>query len=192
VLRLAAYLHAFPHQSDSGRWRVGKTDNAGTSLGQTPLRAGSVFNFYRPGYVAPGTHGAAAGLVAPEMQLLNESSVAGWVNYMRGSLYYGVGQLNGTISGTAFNRRDLQRDWSPELALAGRAPELVRSITDKLTCGQANDALRAEITNAVRTITIPALNASRTNRAAIAAARRNRVNSAVLLTLASPEFLVQK
>ena len=50
-----------------GRYRVGNTDNAGSSLGQTAMRSPSVFNFYRPGYVAPGTQAAAAGLVAPEM-----------------------------------------------------------------------------------------------------------------------------
>ncbi|MCV5648263.1 DUF1800 family protein, partial [Escherichia coli] len=69
VLRLTAFLRAFNATSDSGRYLVGITDDAGTSLGQSPLRAPSVFNFYRPGYVPPGTALAAAGLVAPEMQI---------------------------------------------------------------------------------------------------------------------------
>ncbi len=192
VLRLSAYLRAFPHKSDTGSWKVGNTDNASNSLGQTPLRAGSVFNFYRPGYVAPGTQAAAAGLVAPEMQLLNETSAAGWVNYMRDNLTAGVGQTNGTVNGVVLNRRDLQRDWSPELALAPRPVELVQSVTDKLLYGQASDALRNDITSTIGKIVIPALNAGGTNQAAIDTAKRNRVNAALLLTLASPEFLVQK
>ena len=190
VLRLSAYLRAFPHASDTGNWRVGNTDNVATSLGQTPLRSPSVFNFYRPGYVPPGTQIAAAGLVAPEMQLVNESSVSAWVNYMRDNLTSGVGQFNGVVGGVTFNRRDLQRNWAPELALASTPSALTSAVTDKLLYGQPADALRTEITNAISRINIPAPNGS--NQAQIDAAKFNRVKSAVLLTLASPEFLGQK
>jgi Protein of unknown function (DUF1800) len=190
VLRLSAYLRAFPHASDTGNWRVGNTDNVATSLGQTPLRSPSVFNFYRPGYVPPGTLTAAAGLVAPEMQLVNESSVSAWVNYMRDNLTSGVGQFNGTVGGVVFNRRDLQRNWAPEMALANRPAELVSAVTDKLLYGQPADALRSEILGAISRINIPAPNGS--NQAQIDTAKFNRVKSAVLLTLASPEFLAQK
>ena len=192
VLRLSAYLRAFPHKSDTGSFKVGNTDSASTSLGQTPLRAGSVFNFYRPGYVAPGTLSAAAGLVVPELQLYNETSASGWVNFMRDNLSSGVGQVNGTVGTTVFNRRDLQHDWSPEMALAARPAELVQSVTDRLLYGQASAALTTAMVNAITKITIPALNAGGTNQAAIDTAKRNRVNSAVLMTLATPEFLVQK
>ena len=192
VLRLSAYLRAFPHTSDTKSFKVGNTDSVATSLGQTPLRAPSVFNFYRPGYVPPGTLTAAAGLVAPEMQLVNETSAAGWVNYMRDNLSNGVGQFNGAVNGVVFNRRDLQRDWSAEMALAPIPAELVRSVTDRLLYGLASDGLRTSIAGAVGKIAIPALNATGTNQAAVDAARRARVNATVLLTLASPEFLTQK
>jgi uncharacterized protein (DUF1800 family) len=192
VLRLSAYLRAYPHKSDTGSWRVGNTDSVATALGQTPLRAPSVFNFYRPGYVAPGTQSAAAGLVAPEMQLVNESSVSGWVNYMRDNLNNGVGQFNGTVNGVVLNRRDLQRDWSGEMALAPRTAELVSAVTDRLMYGTATDALRTDIQTTIAKIVIPALNAGGTNQAQIDTAKRNRVYATVLLTLASPEFLAQK
>jgi uncharacterized protein (DUF1800 family) len=192
VLRLSAYLRAFPHTSDTGNFKVGNTDSASTSLGQTPLRAGSVFNFYRPGYVAPGTQSAAAGLVAPELQLQNESSASGWVNYMRDNLSSGVGQFNGTVNGVVLNRRDLRRDWTAEMALAPRTAELVSSVTDRLLYGQASPALTTAMVTAINKITIPTLNAGGTNQAAIDTAKRNRVYAAVLLTLATPEFLVQK
>ena len=192
VLRLSAYLRAFAHTSDSGNWRVGNTDNPGTSLGQTVLRAPSVFNFYRPGYVAPGTQTAAAGLVAPEMQLLNESSAAGWINFMRDNLASGVGQFNGTVNGVTLNRRDLQRNWAPEMALAGQPAELVASVADKLLPVAAGAVLLADISAAVNSIAIPALNSSGSNQAQIDTARRSRVNAAVLLVLATPEFQVQQ
>ena len=192
VLRLSAYLRAFPHVSDTGNYKVGNTDSAATSLSQTPLRAGSVFNFYRPGYVAPGTQSAAAGLVAPELQLQNESSASGWVNYMRDNLSSGVGQTNGTVNGVALNRRDMRHDWTAEMALAARSTELVTLVTDRLLYGQASTALTTAMVNAINKITIPALNAGGTNQAAIDTAKRNRVYSAVLMTLAAPEFMVQK
>jgi uncharacterized protein (DUF1800 family) len=180
VLRLSAYLRAFPHASDSGHFRVGNTDNPGTALGQTPLRSPSVFNFYRPGFVAPGTGAAARGLVAPELQLASETTAAGYVNYMRDNISAGVG-IN---PGAPLNRRDIQPDFSAELALAGDAAALVDRVTSRLTYGAAGPALKAEIVGAVNAITLPATNAE--------AARRNRVNAAVLLTLAAPEFVVVK
>jgi uncharacterized protein (DUF1800 family) len=192
VLRLSAYLRAFPHTSDTGDFRVGNTDSASTALGQTPLRAGSVFNFYRPGYVAPGTQSAAAGLVVPELQLQNESSAAGWVNFMRDNLSSGVGQFNGTVNGVVLNRRDLRRDWAAEMALAPRSTELVATVTDRLLVGPASAAPTAALVGAIDKITIPALNAAGSNQAAIDTALRNRVYSAVLMTLATPEFMVQK
>lgn len=192
VLRLSAFLRAFPHTSDTGSFKVGNTDSTSTSLGQTPLRAGSVFNFYRPGYVAPGTRSAAAGLVAPELQLQNESSASGWVNYMRDNLSSGVGVYNGTVNGVVFNRRDLRRDWTAEMALAARSTELVASITDKLLYGQASSALTTVMAGAIEKISIPTLNAAGSNQAAIDTAKRNRVYAVVLMTLASPEFMVQK
>lgn len=185
VLRLSAYLRAFPHASDSGRWRVGNTDNPATSLGQTPLRAPSVFNFYRPGYIAPGTASAAAGLVAPELQIAHETSAAGYVNYMRDAVSGGVGATN-----TGFNRRDVQPDFSAELALADQPAALVDRVASKLTYGSAPAALKTEIVTAISAITIPAATGS--NQAQIDAAKRNRVNAAVLLMLVSPEFQVQK
>ncbi|MBI5717973.1 MAG: DUF1800 domain-containing protein [Burkholderiales bacterium] len=186
VLRLAAFLRAFPHTSDSGYYRVGNTDNPGVQLGQSPLRAPSVFNFYRPGFVPPGTATAARGLVAPELQIASETSAAGYVNYMRDNISAGVGIANGA----PFNRRDLQGNYSAEIALAADATALVERVTSRLTYGVAGAALKADIASAVASINVPAFNGS--NQAQIDSARRNRVNAAILLTLASPEFVVLK
>ncbi len=191
VLRLAAFLRAYPHVSASGGYKVGNTDSAATALGQTPLRAPSVFNFYRPGYVVPGGQAAAAGLVTPDMQVVNETSVAGWVNYMRDNLGNGVGQRPAAIAGVT-QPRDLQRNWAPEMALAAQPADLVASVVDKLAYGLTSATTRSDMATAVGKIVIPVLNAGGTNQAAIDTAKRNRVWSAILLTLASPDFLAQK
>jgi uncharacterized protein (DUF1800 family) len=192
VLRLSAYLRAFPHISDTGRWRIGNTDSAANALGQTPLRSPSVFNFFRPGYVAPNTATAAAGLIAPEMQLLNETSAAGWVNYMRDNLSNGVGSFNGTVGTTVFNRRDLQRNWDFELELAVRPESLARFVTQRLLVNQYSEALKNDIAAQVASITVPTPLPDGSNLAAVTAAKRNRIFAALLLTMATPEFLTLK
>jgi uncharacterized protein (DUF1800 family) len=189
VLRLSAYLRAFPHASDTGHWRVGNTDNPATSLGQTPLRSPSVFNYYRPGYVPPGTQAAAAGLAVPEMQITHESSVAGYVNTMRDNILFGVGSSNGTVGGVVLNRRDIQADHGELLKLVSSPEALVDEVLRRLTYAE-HAALRAEIVAAVASIVVPAPNVQGSNQAQIDAARRNRINTALLLTLVAPEFIV--
>ena len=191
VLRLSAFMRAFAHTSDTGYYKVGSTDNPGTALGQTPLRSPSVFNFYRPGYVAPGTTAAARGLQSPEMQIAHETSAAGYVNYMRDNIASGVGQFNTTVGGVARNRRDLQADYSTEIAAATDAAALVDRVLGKLTYGTVPSALRTDIVDAVGRITIPALTGSG-GATAVDNAKRARVNAAILLVVASPEFQVQQ
>ena len=192
VLRLSAYLRAFPFTSDSGNFSVGNTDNASSSLGQTPLRSPSVFNFYRPGYVPPGTEAAKAGLVVPEMQLAQETSAAGYVNYMRDNVNSGVGAYNSTVGGVVRNRRDLQPDFAAEIALADKVPQLLDRLNARLMYGSMPPALKTEIQGAVEKIVIPVPNSTSSNQVAIDTARLNRVKATIFLTLVSPEFQVQK
>jgi uncharacterized protein (DUF1800 family) len=193
VLRMTAYLRAYGARSSSGRWRIGSTDNPGGSLGQSPLRADSVFNFYRPGYVAPGSETAAQGLVAPELQITHETSVAGYANFMKDVVSSGVGSSNPADA----NRRDVQVDVAPALALVERpsaaAPtELVDDVDRRLMHGTMSPALKDAITAAVATVRIPALNAGGTNQASIDTARLNRARLAIYLALVSPEFIALK
>lgn len=106
VLRLTALLRAFKFSSPTlsmssslldaaGSARtpyvaIGATSDA-TSWGQTPLFAPSVFNFFRPGYTPPQSRLGNAGLVAPELQITNETTVTGYVNAVLDLLGYGIG-----------------------------------------------------------------------------------------------------
>ena len=109
VLRLAHMLRAFNATSVSGRYTgIGLTDDPSNSLGQTPMFAPTVFNFFRPGYVPTGKAITDAELVVPEMQIATDVSVAGYMNYIRAWT-----QLNAT--------RDIQHDYAAEMALADDA-----------------------------------------------------------------------
>ncbi|MDQ8020191.1 MAG: DUF1800 domain-containing protein [Moraxellaceae bacterium] len=180
VLRLANWGRAFNTSSASGSWRIGNTDSSTGSLGQTPMRSSSVFNFYRPGYLPPNTHMATAGLVAPEMQITHETSVAGYVNFMQSVVQNGVGA---SVSGL----RDVRPDYSAEIALANNSDALIDRVNLLVVRGGMKASTRASIKTAVDAITI-----SSTNATNAANARRQRVYLTVFLAMASPEYLIQK
>lgn len=189
VLRLTAYLRAFEAKSDSGKVLIPPTDDPGLALGQTPLRPPSVFNFYRPGYVPPGGEAAALGMTVPELQITDESSVAGYANYMMGVVVRGVGQRG--VDGKAA-RPDLQVDYSTWVPLATTPATLVDKVNARLLGEGVNAALRSEMIAAVDSIVVPALKANGSNKDAVERAKANRVWAAVSLALVTPEFIVQK
>ena len=189
VLRLTAFLRAFGVKSDSGKVLMNMTDDPGLELAQTPLRSPSVFNFYRPGYVPAGGEAAALGLSLPEMQITDEASVAGYINYMLAAVKGGVGPKG--VDGKAA-RQDLQVDYSALLPLVENPALLVDTVNSRLFAEPVNAGLRDETIAAVTSIVIPPLNKYGTNQGLIDKAKANRLWTAVALPLVSPEFIVQK
>lgn len=176
VIRLANWMRAFNARSASGRFLLGNLDDPLNALGQTPMRSPSVFNFYRPGYVPPNTSLASASLVAPEMQITGETSVVGYLNFMRSAIPNGVG-----------SSRDIKADYTVELSLADAPERLVDRINLLLMANQMPGELRSQIVAAVNSVAISSSSAT-----AAATARANRVNLAIFLAMASPEYLAQK
>lgn len=82
----AAELAKFP--AGTTRVRMGDTDS---SLGQTPQAAPSVFNWFLPDYTPAGLL-AANGVISPEFQLANESSVYSETNRAYTLIYSSNGQ----------------------------------------------------------------------------------------------------
>lgn len=193
VLKFTAILRAFGATSASGDYIIGYTDNPAKSLGQSPMMSSSVFNFYRPGYVPPGTNSSHAGLVAPELQLANETAAAGYVNFTRDLIWAGVGYKG--YSGSAA-KADVQLEFNQNassawLALALANPTgLVDRMSDALTYGTLSSELKAEIVAAITSIDYrvgPEPTADQ-----IFNTKQRRVWSAALLVAASPEFQVQR
>ena len=74
LLRATSLLRAFDGNSNSGRFQIFYNDSATTTtLAQYPLHAPTVFNFYEPNFIQPGTL-AAAGLFAPEYQIITDTT----------------------------------------------------------------------------------------------------------------------
>lgn len=182
VVRMANWARAFGAASASGDWLIGST-SGNTSLGQTALTSPSVFNFFRPGYSPPNTRVGGAGLVAPEFQIVDEVTVAGYLNTMQTAIDGGVGTATNGV-------RDVRADYAPLMALAGDVSALVDRVDLLLTYGQMTATTRSRIVQAVGGVTVPA--ATGANQAAINAALTNRAKLAVYMTMASPDYLVQR
>ena len=166
VLRLTGWARAFGANSPSNDWAFGDT-SAVTRLAQSPGRSPSVFGFFRPGYTPPNSAIANANLVAPELQLANETSVVGYVNYMQTVISTGIG--------------DVRANYTDLIAKAPVSATLIEEINLTLAAGQLSAATSAQIKAVVDGIS-----------ADTPAGLNNRVYMALLLTLASPEYLVQK
>ena len=167
MLRFIQWARVFNATSLSGDWEVGNTSDPAKSLGQSPQRSASVFNYFRPGYVPPNTPIASGGLVAPEFQITNESSVAGYLNSMMTLIESG--------------HKDIRPNFTAELALAGDAAALVDRLNRLLCAGQLSEATRSLITT-----TVAGMAGSSTSD------KTKRVQAAVMLVMASPDYLVQR
>lgn len=172
IVRFVQWARTFNATSASDNWIVPDCSDAATRLGQSPLRSASVFNFFRPGYVPPNTVLATQGATAPEFQLTNESTAAGYLNFMLSIIRGGFNVSNGGLNAPAY---------TAEVALAADPVALVNSLNLLLCAGQLSAAAQTIIRNAITTIS-----------ATTAAGQLTRVQAAVLLIMATPEYLVQK
>jgi uncharacterized protein (DUF1800 family) len=175
LLRYTEWARAFTAQSRTGSYYVGSTEDPIWGLGQMSLRSPTVFNWFAPGYVPPGTSIAQAGLVAPEMQMTNVSSVVGYLNYMQDA-----------IGSNAINGPDLFSSYETEMSLAATPGALLDRINLLLMAGEMDNTLYGQILGAINSIPIPA-----GDQNAINAALSNRVKTAIYLTMASPSFNAQ-
>ena len=187
MVRLVQWARTFGAASSQGSWKIGDLSNPATQLGQSPLRPGSVFNFFRPGYVPPSTALSASQTPAPEFQLVNESSVGGYLNYLQGVIRNGIFVSAPELPNNASNANngfDITAPYTAELALAADAAALVKRLALLLCAGQLSAANQKLI--------IDALNATPVMASSPDSVKRDRVGAAVLMVMASSDYLVQK
>ncbi len=154
-----------------GQFRI--MDAASPSeLAQQAYRSPSVFNFYRPGYIAAGSQTAGANLVAPEMQITTTATVTSFANYMQERIEEG----RATVT--------FRPGYGPELSIADNADALVDRLNLTMTAGAMTAETRANIIAAVNSIPVRPDTAPQD--------RRRRVNAAMLMTVLSSEYFVQR
>jgi uncharacterized protein (DUF1800 family) len=172
VLRIAHWMRAFNATSTTGAYNF---EGEISPAGQLPEKAPSVFGDFRPGYIPPNSSFAARGATAPELQLVNENTVAGWVNVAEAMGGGGLGWAN--------NARELAPRYDALAArlTAGDAAGLVDQLDLLMFGSQMSAELRQAIFDAIATVDGTHANS-----------QLNRARMAVFIALASPEYLVQR
>jgi uncharacterized protein (DUF1800 family) len=168
VIRFANFLRGLGATSRNGRNDIHYLDSADDALGQSPLLAPSVFNFYSPNF-RPAGPVAALGLVAPEFQITSETSVVGSLNFFSSffeSSGYGSGNSRMRISYSALAN------------VARNTDGLIDTLDQLFFCGQMSASTRTRMRTLVNAL--PAKD------------RTRRVKSALLLSSMSPDFVILK
>jgi uncharacterized protein (DUF1800 family) len=139
-------------------WRVfnarGKNDrmdywNAEDPLAQAPLRANSVFNFFRPDYQPVGNL-TNLGLVCPECQITNEASITRLQNEIDSfSYHYKTSSGDGH---SFYNERSILLDFAP---LEGRVSNanldgLIEDLNIVFTGGQLSSGFKQDLAQYVK------------------------------------------
>ena len=168
VLRWTAVARMLDATCPGGKWALATLSDPSRGLGQQPYKAPSVFNFYRPGYVPPGTKLADRGLVSPEMQLVHASSAVGWVNWLSRTLLHPPGEI--------------QFDFDDFLPLVEQPDKLADELERRLCPGRMTSRTRGAIVRSLPTVrkSDPSFQA------------RLKVMSAVILLVASTDFLYDR
>lgn len=180
-------------------WNVGNTD---TVLGQTPLGAPTVFNFFVPDYKFPGEL-ADAGLTTPEFQISSDTNVIRQANFMFGGIYSSSSSLTSGGYSNGFSSfkdgaHDIMMDFSSWMGPRTTGTdywtntvnlrELIREMSKLLMAGQMSQAMEDQIYNHVSNTANVAYNATTSTDSE----RRNRIRGILYFIAVSPEHAIQR
>ncbi|MDQ3120717.1 MAG: DUF1800 family protein [Verrucomicrobiota bacterium] len=163
VLRVTSLLRAFGASTPTGKFSI----TGLSALGQTPLRAPTVFNFFSPDYQSPGPI-AEAHLKSPEFQITTETTVVTIANYLRNAVNFGLGPAD--------NRTTLNLAY--ELSIAGNSAQLVDHLNGLLMASGMSPEMRS-----IMITTLDRIAATNPTE---------RVRTAIYLIVTSPEYVIQK
>jgi uncharacterized protein (DUF1800 family) len=203
LLRVTQFLRAFQVKSVGNKYRVGSLQSTADQLGQSPMESPSVFNFYRPGYVAPNSEMSKQSLVSPEMQISSETEVAAYVRFMELLPRRGLGGWVDLDGNAIVKDVTPESRYSPVLSLyptfaeelkasvdttkttADRAKALIDLLSRKLLGGAMSQNLRTHLTKVAQTLPFD------TDTSAWSYAQRRIVVLSMLIAI-SPEYVVQR
>lgn len=168
VIRFANFLRGLGARSENGINMIHYLEDADNGLGQSPLLAPSVFNFFSPNFRPAGPI-AQAGLVAPEFQITTETTVVGGLNFFSKLFRQG---------GYGWGESQLKLNYAPLQTLAVNADLLIAELNALFF----NYTMSSTLAQRMKTM-INSYAAQDTHR---------RVKSALTLVSLSPEFIIQK
>ena len=159
-------------------------------FGQKIFTSPSVFNFFQQDYQPIGPI-EEAGLFAPEFQITNSQTIAGYMNALNNWLFYGrIVDDWGQGFENSINEGDAPAlDLSTEITLVDddKLPELLDRLNLILAHGQISQRTKDAIIPVLKEMSIVGYNEENTQFL-----RLTRVRMAIYLIMASPEYLVNK
>ena len=182
LLRATGVLRAFGGGANNGRFFI---PNPEATLSQASLRAPTVFNFFEPDFVQPGPL-AAAGLVAPEYQIVNDTTAISVPNQLWNYIYAGRTGIPGSTS--VFNPAEATvgiRADATLLTLSRSPRDLVARANLLLAGGAVPRALQDRFVEAL--VAMPANTGTTYGSADL-----ERVRSAIYLISTVPQGAIQK
>jgi uncharacterized protein (DUF1800 family) len=186
----AGQLDNFP--AGATRMRFIGTD---AHLYQTPQSSPTVFNWFLPGY-SPGGVISAAGLVAPEMQITNETQVIQAINFNRQLVNVNSGQgctalfgaTDQTLDNVKIDRTLWETFYTSQISGGKSVNDAVTALVDRLDVLLLAGHLKARYGAAAT----PNPRASIIDAGVGATTTSDRVINLLYLIANSPEFLHQK
>ena len=194
VLRFIQWARLFADGTDNPEYTLQLYDvSSADNLGQHPYRAPSVFNFYRPGYIPPNTLSGSNGMTVPEFQLVNGTTIPGYINFItffaRGGtleadleIYEEFGDIIGVDFDPQLARQSFVPDYSVIEGLAGNPGELVDYIYLLMTGSLPSQDTRQTLITYLREVDTSNNSTWREVRAALA----------VILVMTSSDYLIQR
>jgi len=156
--------------TDATQWAtIGDMSDPSSRLAESPLQSPNVFFFFQPGFIPPHTALQTNGITAPEFAITNESSVAGYMNFIKNLIAYGIGGVTG-------NYGALQ----PLVNQGGDSAALLAELNVLIAAGQLSTPTLTLMQGALDSIDV------------VTVGTNDRLFAALTLVMCAPEYLVQK
>jgi len=168
LLKLTQLWRAYNARPVSDGYGTGARTYFKRRIGQGPLQAPSVFNFFSPIYSPPGEL-AATGFVAPEFQITTEYQSATFTSLLYRQCF------NGNSAPQSARSTPVIIDIDEEIELAGDVPALVERAANKLLGSRISPPLGSAAMELAGSVDDPAARAA----------------EVIFIIAISPEFAVQ-
>jgi len=178
VHKLLQLHRAFNAQSSSHYYSIWDLSDA-EELGQAPMRAPSVFNYFGAAFSPSGPLGQA-GLVGPEFEITTTSAVAGFSDFTKWAVYGGFGQYYSDQ--TLWIKPNYDRYLVGAGALADNPQAMVDELDLLLTAGNLKAQFKSDLVAALNKV-IRGLSADQ---------RSDRLRIALWQIIHSAEYAVQR
>jgi hypothetical protein len=150
----------------------------GNGVGQAPIKADTVFNFFKPGYV-PGGEMAAAGLLGPEFQINTDTLISNSTNAIFSFYAAGFDVSDAPACSGYGPPGEVAIDRSADMAFltANGNGALIDRYNKLFMSGQMSPFMRQTLLTYLNSL---------------GGSSKQRINALLMLILSSPEYMIQK